>query len=41
MGCSQGISMQFNLGTLLHKVDVLDDLTRPFEKKEIADVIKC
>ncbi|XP_071678962.1 uncharacterized protein [Lolium perenne] len=40
MGHSEPISMQFELSRILQKVDGLDDLTRPFESKEMDDVIK-
>jgi hypothetical protein len=40
MGCSEGISMQFDLGRILQKVDDLDDLTLPFDQKEMEEVIK-
>jgi hypothetical protein len=41
MGCSEGISMQFDLSTLLTWIDGLDDLTVPFEKSEMDAVIKA
>jgi hypothetical protein len=41
MGTSEGIQMQFNLQTLLTKVDGLDALSKPFEEKEMDDIIKC
>jgi hypothetical protein len=41
MGQSEGIDMQFNLQSLLSKVDGLDALTIPFEKQEMDDVIKA
>jgi hypothetical protein len=40
MGCSQGISMQFDLGRILQKRDDLEELTKPFETKEMDEVIK-
>jgi hypothetical protein len=40
MGCSQGISMQFDLERILQKGEDLDELTKPFEKKEMDEVIK-
>jgi hypothetical protein len=41
MGRSEGISMQFDLASLLTRVDGLDELTLPFEIKEIDDVVKA
>jgi hypothetical protein len=40
MGNSEGISMQFDLDSLLSKVEGLDVLTVPFDKKEMDEVIK-
>jgi hypothetical protein len=40
MGHSQGIDMQFDLASLLTRVEGLEDLTTPFEQKEMDDVIK-
>jgi hypothetical protein len=40
MGQSHGIDMQFNLASLLTRVEGFEDLTAPFEKKEMDDVIK-
>jgi hypothetical protein len=40
MGQSHGIDMQFDLASLLTRVEGLEDLTAPFEKKEMDDVIK-
>jgi hypothetical protein len=40
MGKSEGISMQFDLDSLLSKVEGLDVLTVPFDKKEMDEVIK-
>jgi hypothetical protein len=40
MGHSEGIDMQFNLSTLLKRVDGLEELTVPFQVKEMDDVIK-
>jgi hypothetical protein len=40
LGQTEPINMQFDLSVLLHKVDGLDSLTRPFEEKEMDDVIK-
>jgi hypothetical protein len=40
MGHSEGMDMQFDLATLLNRVEGLDELTIPFEKKEMDDVIK-
>jgi hypothetical protein len=40
MGQSEPINMQFDLGVLLNKVDGLESLTRPFEEKEMVEVIK-
>jgi hypothetical protein len=39
MGHSEGISMQFDLPSLITRVDDLDDLTLPFQQKEMDDVI--
>jgi mannosylglycoprotein endo-beta-mannosidase len=39
MGKSEGIDMQFNLQVLLNRVQGLDELTVPFEEKEMDDVI--
>jgi hypothetical protein len=39
MGKSEGIDMQFDLHSLLSRVDGLDDLTIPFEEKEMDEVI--
>jgi hypothetical protein len=39
MGHSDGINMQFNLSSLLTVVEGLEDLTLPFSKKEMVDVI--
>jgi hypothetical protein len=41
MGRSEGIDMQFDLNVILQRVEGLDDLTRPFEKKELDDIIKA
>jgi hypothetical protein len=41
MGHSDGISMQFDLSHLLKRVVGLEDLTVPFEKKEMDDVVKA
>jgi hypothetical protein len=35
MGKSEGISMQFDLQSLLPRVDGLEELTIPFEEKEM------
>jgi hypothetical protein len=40
MGHSEGINMQFDLLTLIRRVQGLDELTLPFLEKEIDDVIK-
>jgi hypothetical protein len=40
MGCSDGISMKFDLRRILHKVTGLDELRKPFEEKEMDEVIK-
>jgi hypothetical protein len=40
MGHSEPISMQFELATIPRQVDGLEDLTRPFTKQEMDDVIK-
>jgi hypothetical protein len=40
MGHSEGINMQFNLQSLLKCVEGLDELTLPFQVKEMDDVIK-
>jgi hypothetical protein len=39
MGNSEGISMQYNLDTLIKRVEGLDELTLPFRQKEMDDVI--
>jgi hypothetical protein len=41
MGQTEGIDMQFNLPSLLCKVDGLDALTIPIEKQEMDDVTKA
>jgi hypothetical protein len=41
MGRSDGIQMQFDLSQLLQRVEGLDELTEPFSRKEIDDVIKA
>jgi hypothetical protein len=42
MGRSELISMQFDLARILQRVDGLQDLTRPFEEKEMHEVVrKC
>jgi hypothetical protein len=41
MGKSDGITMQFDLSSLLERIHGLDDLTIPFDKKEMYDVIKA
>jgi hypothetical protein len=41
MGRSDGIQMQFDLPHLLQQIEGLDDLTMPFARKEIDDVIKA
>jgi hypothetical protein len=40
MGHSEGVTMQFDLQRLIQKVDGLDELTLPFQQKEMDDVIK-
>jgi retron-type reverse transcriptase len=40
MGKSEPISIQFDLDKIIHRVDGLHDLTRPFEVKEMDDIIK-
>jgi mannosylglycoprotein endo-beta-mannosidase len=40
MGNSEGIDMQFDLAAIIKRVDDLDDLTIPFTKKEMDEVIK-
>nr|XP_051229652.1 uncharacterized protein LOC127347513 [Lolium perenne] len=40
MGQSEGIVMEFDLGSLLSKVDGLDELTLLFDKKEMDDVVE-
>jgi hypothetical protein len=40
MGRSDGIQMQFNLSQLICPVEGLDELTVPFSKKEMDEVIK-
>jgi hypothetical protein len=40
MGYSQGISMEFDLSSLLSRVADLDQLTVPFQKKELNDIVK-
>jgi mannosylglycoprotein endo-beta-mannosidase len=40
MGRSEPISMQFDLHRILHGVDGLQELTKPFEEKEMDEVIK-
>jgi hypothetical protein len=40
MGRSKGISMQFDLGHLIQRVDGLEELTAPFTKEEMNGVIK-
>jgi mannosylglycoprotein endo-beta-mannosidase len=37
---TEGISMEFNLDTLLSRVEGLDELTLPFGKEEMDDVVK-
>jgi hypothetical protein len=41
MGKSEGISMQFDLSFLLTPVEGLQELSVPFDKKEMDDVIKA
>jgi hypothetical protein len=41
MGHSEGISMQFDLHSLIKRVDDLDELTLPFQQKETDDVISA
>jgi hypothetical protein len=40
MGRSEGIDMQLNLQQLLHRIDGLDDLTKPFQVDEMDNVTK-
>ncbi|XP_071677274.1 uncharacterized protein [Lolium perenne] len=40
MGSSEGISMQFDLSRILNRVEGLDILSRPFEEKEMDDIVK-
>jgi hypothetical protein len=40
MGKLEGIAMQFDLDSLLSRVEGLDELTVPFDKKEMDEVIK-
>jgi PII-like signaling protein len=40
MGRSEPISMQFDLPRILQVVDGLHELTKPFEEKEMDEVIK-
>jgi hypothetical protein len=40
MGRSESISMQFDLERILHRVDGLQELTRPFEEAEMDEIIK-
>lgn len=40
MGSTEGIEMQFDLDNIITKVDGLEVLSRPFEKKEMDDIIK-
>jgi hypothetical protein len=39
MGSSESIHMQFDLGRILHRVEGLEVLSRPFEQKEMDDII--
>jgi hypothetical protein len=41
MGKSKGISMQFVLSSVLTPIEGLHELTVPFDKKEMDDVIKA
>jgi hypothetical protein len=41
MGRSEGIDMQFDLARIIKQVDGLDELTIPFTKKEMDEVIKA
>jgi hypothetical protein len=41
MGILEGIDMQFDLSRIIKHVDGLDELTVPFTKKEMDDVIKA
>lgn len=40
VGQSQGITLAFDLQSLLHKVDGLDDVTLPFSKEEMDRTVK-
>ena len=40
MGVAKGISMGFDLSTLLSSVEGLDVLTKPFDKEEMDDIVK-
>jgi hypothetical protein len=40
MGRSNGITMEFNLHSLIKRVDGLEELTVPFQEKEMDDVVK-
>jgi hypothetical protein len=40
MGKSDGITMEFNLHSLIKRVDGLEELTAPFQEKDMDDVIK-
>jgi hypothetical protein len=40
MGSSEGINMQFDLSRILQRVEGLDVLSRPFEAKEMDDIVK-
>jgi hypothetical protein len=40
IGRSEGINMQFNLHSLIKRVDGLEELTAPFLEKEMDDVVK-
>jgi hypothetical protein len=40
MGSSEGIEMQFDLSRIIQPVEGLEELTVPFTKKEMDDVIK-
>ena len=40
MGSSRGIVMGFNLSSFITHVEGLDNLTRPFEKDEMDNVVK-
>jgi hypothetical protein len=41
MGKSEGIDMQFDLAHIIKRVEGLDELTVPFTKKEMDEVIKA